>query len=237
MAKFAFEAKNSSGKGVKGEVDAANEGEARVKLRAQRLVPLRLVPQQEIKVAVKGSAGGRVKPKDLQLFTRQLATLLASGIPILQSLDVLAKSARTGPLSYAIKEVVASVSKGKRFGESLAEHPKVFDKFYVNMVRAGEESGSLDKVLTRLAVYIEKAVKIKGKIKGAMVYPMAIMVVAFLVVSALLIFVIPKFQALFSGAGQELPGITKMVIALSQIFIHYWWMIGAGIGGGIFFFE
>lgn len=234
MPKYAFEAKAANGRPFRGEIEAATEAEARVKLRAQRLVPVRLVARSQQGAKGKKSGGRGVSSKDLQIFTRQLATLLGSGVPVMQALDVLSKGGRVPGLNYALKEIVNDIGQGKRLGDTLADHPKVFDRFYVNMVRAGEESGNIDQILNRLAQYIEKAVKIQGKIKGAMIYPIAIMVVAAVVVSALLIFVIPKFQTLFEQSGGELPGLTQMVITLSDFFIAYWWAIFGGIGLAVF---
>ncbi len=243
MSKFSAEVKMADGKSAKVILEAVNEAEARVKLRAKGMAVLKIVNSDG--AAPSGAAkktggfdlglGGRVKPKELQIFTRQLATLLSSGIPILQSLDVLGKSARTPALSNALQGVINSVSQGKRLGDSLGDYPKVFDRFYVNMVRAGEESGGLDVVLNRLAIYIEKSVKVQGKVKGALIYPAVILFVAGLVIAAILIFVIPKFKQLFEGAGQELPGMTKFVISLSKFFTTYWWMVLAG--GVITFFA
>jgi type IV pilus assembly protein PilC len=229
MPKFVFEAKGPNGKGFRGEIEAGNEAEARIKLRAQRLVPFRLT-QQASKVKTKGGGGGgsRVNSKDLQIFTRQLATLLSSGVPIMQSMETLADGSRSPGLTYALKDIGEQVSKGKRFGEALSGHPKVFDRFYVNMVIAGEESGNLDQILNRLAIYIEKSVKIQGKIKGAMAYPAAIICIAMLVVVGLLVFVIPKFKDLFTSSGQELPALTKLVVAMSEFFMHKWYIL---IGG------
>ncbi len=233
MAKFSFEAKGANGRGFRGEIEAASEAEARIKLRAQRLVPLRVVSKEAKASVVKKVGLNKVRAKDLQIFTRQLATLLGSGIPIIQSLDVLARGARSPGLASALMDVVAQVSKGKRLAEALADHPRVFDRFYVNMVRAGEESGGLDLVLNRLAVYIEKSVKIAGKVKGAMLYPAIVMVVASGVVAAILVFVIPKFQDLFKNSGQELPGLTRMVIAASDFFVSYWYVIVGAIVGAV----
>ncbi|MCM2281153.1 MAG: type II secretion system F family protein, partial [Bdellovibrionaceae bacterium] len=233
MAKFQFEAKGANGKGFRGEIEAANEAEARIKLRAQRLIPLRIVSKEKKVSAVKKVGLAKVKAKDLQIFTRQLATLLGSGIPIIQSLDVLAKGARAPGLAAALMDVVAQVNKGKRLAEAFAEHPRVFDRFYVNMVRAGEEAGGLDLVLNRLAVYIEKSVKIAGKVKGALLYPAIIMLVAGGVVSAILIFVIPKFQDLFKNSGQELPGLTQLVISASDFFVSYWYVIIGAVVGAV----
>lgn len=234
MAKFSFEAKGMNGKGFRGEIDAANEAEARIKLRAQKMVPIRIVSREK-----KASAGQRigakgVSSKELQIFTRQLATLLGSGVPIVQAMDVLSRSSRSPGMSFALKTTVTEINKGKRFGDALADHPRVFDRFYCNMVRAGEESGNLDMILNRLAGYIEKSVKIQGKIKGALVYPIGILIVAFGVIAALLIFVIPKFEQLFAQSGNELPTLTKIVIAMSNAFMSKWYLIIGGIVGGVF---
>jgi type IV pilus assembly protein PilC len=235
VPRYQFEARDTRGRVFKGELDAPNESEARVRLRAQKLMPMK-VAQAEQKVSGLKKVGGKGVPlKELQVFTRQLSTLLGSGIPILQSLEVLSQSQRSAGMSIALKSMVNDINQGRRFGEAMAEHPLVFDRFYVNMVKAGEESGNIDQILNRLAVYIEKAAKVKGQIKGAMVYPIAILVVAFLVVAGLMIFVIPKFEAVFASSGQELPGLTKIVVALSKVFISYWWAIIGGIAGSVFF--
>lgn len=235
MPRYQFEARDTRGRVFKGELDAPNESEARVRLRAQKLMPMK-VAQAEQKVSGLKKVGGRGVPlKELQVFTRQLSTLLGSGIPILESLEVLSQSQRSPGMSIALKSMVNDINQGRRFGEAMAEHPLVFDRFYVNMVKAGEESGNIDQILNRLAVYIEKAAKVKGQIKGAMVYPIAILSVAFLVVSGLMIFVIPKFEAVFASSGQDLPGLTKMVVAMSKLFMSYWWAIIGGIAGAVFF--
>lgn len=235
MPRYQFEARDTRGRVFKGELDAPNESEARVRLRAQKLMPMK-VAQAEQKVSGLKKVGGKGVPlKELQVFTRQLSTLLGSGIPILQSLEVLSQSQRSPGMSIALKSMVNDINQGRRFGEAMAEHPLVFDRFYVNMVKAGEESGNIDQILNRLAVYIEKAAKVRGQIKGAMVYPIAILSVAFLVVSGLMIFVIPKFEAIFASSGQDLPGLTKMVVAMSKLFMSYWWAIIGGIAGAVFF--
>jgi len=231
MARFVFEARAANGKEMRGEIDAGNEAEARVKLRAQKLVPVRVVLAEKVIVgpAPRRKSTGKVKPKELQILTRQLATLLTSGIPILQSIDTLAQSVRGPVLGNALKAIANDISRGKRFSDALAEHPGIFHKFYVNMVRAGEESGNLDQILQRLAVYIEKSVKIASKVKGALIYPAAILCIAAIVVACLLIFIIPKFEALFKQLGSDLPALTKFVVASSDFLIHYWWMIGLAV--------
>jgi type IV pilus assembly protein PilC len=232
MPRFKYEAKGINGQGVRGEVEAATEAEVRIKLRAQRLIPLRIVGAET--PGTKKRSGPGIKAKDLQIFTRQLATLLGSGVPIVQAMDVLARGSRSPGLSYALKAIVADVSRGRRFADCLEDHPRVFDRFYCNMVRAGEESGNLDTILNRLSVYIEKAGKITGKIKGALVYPIGIVVVSSAVVSVLLIFVIPKFEALFKNSGAELPKLTQYVVMASNLLRDYWWAIFGGLGIGIY---
>lgn len=235
MAKFKFEAKGTNGKAVAGEIEAANETEARIKIRAQRLMPLKVVPALSaaaISAAKKKKTGGSVSAKELQIFTRQLSTLLSSGVPILQAMETLSNGSKSPGLKNALVAIAEEVSQGKRFGDAVGAHPKVFDRFYSNMVLAGEESGNLDGILSRLAVYIEKSVKIQSKVKGALAYPVGIMVVAALVVSGLLVFVIPKFKAMFEGSGSELPAMTKLVVQMSEAFIGYWYIIiGVAVGG------
>ncbi len=234
MPRFTFEARDTRGRVFKGELEAPSEGEARIKLRAQKLMPMKL-SQSEQKVSTLKKVGGKGVPlKELQIFTRQLSTLLGSGIPILQSLEVLSQSQRSPGMQIALKQMVHDINQGRRFGEAMAEHPMVFDRFFVNMVKAGEESGNIDQILNRLAVYIEKAAKIRSQVKGAMVYPIAILVVAGVVVAGLLIFVIPKFESLFASSGQELPGLTQMVVNMSKTFTSYWWAILGGLAGGVF---
>lgn len=241
MARFTFEAKGANGQNYHGDIEASNEAEARVKLRAQRLTPLKVVPKSSgfggIGGARKARSGGKVKPKDLQIFTRQLSTLLQAGIPILQSLDSLARGTRAPVLKAAVADIMLNVQKGKRFADALQDHPNVFDKFFQNMIRAGEETGGLDQILNRLAIYIEKSVKIQSKVKGALVYPVAILGVALLVVSAILIFVIPKFKELFESSGQELPGITVFVMNMSSFMMTYWYLIIGGLVGAFYGFK
>ncbi len=237
MPRFTFEAKGDNGQNYHGDIEASNEAEARVKLRAQRLTPLKVVPKAASSSGKKSRSGGKVKAKDLQIFTRQLSTLLQAGIPILQSLDSLARGTRAPVLKAAVADIMLGVQKGKRFADALSEHPNVFDKFFQNMIRAGEESGGLDQILNRLAVYIEKSVKIQSKVKGALVYPIAILSVALLVVSAILIFVIPKFKELFESSGQELPGITVFVMGMSNFMMTYWYLIIGALVGAFYGFK
>lgn len=234
MGSYEFQAKAADGRTVKGELEAGNETEARVKLRAQKLIPLTVAVKGATKrqaVALKGSKV-RVKPKDLQVFTRQFAVLVGSGVPILQSLEAMAAGGRSPNIATAVRGVYEAVSRGRPLAEAMASYPGAFDRLYVNLVRAGEEGGVLDTVLNRLAEYIEKSVKLRGKVTGAMWYPAAIIAVAILVISGIMIFVIPNFVKMFAQSGQELPVLTQFVVNASHFFSQYWWlMLGAAVGG------
>lgn len=229
MGQYQFEAKSLSGQTVRGMIDGANDAEVRVKLRAQKLIPVKIVSR-----GASRSSTNKVKTKDLQIFTKQLSTLLNAGIPIVQSIETLARSVSGAGLANTLNRVVEDLSSGKRLGDAFAGHPRVFDNFYVNMVKAGEEGGVLDTILIRLSDYIEKSVKLTAKIRSAMVYPSMIIFVSFGVIAVIMTFVIPKFQEMFSGMGQDLPALTQHVIAISKFFVAYWYLIIGGIVGGIF---
>jgi type IV pilus assembly protein PilC len=237
MATFNFQAKTMEGKFVKGEVEAGSETEARVKIRAQKLMPLKVVTKggTPLNLNIKLFEDS-VKSKDLQVFTRQFAVLISAGVPVVQSLQALIGSARSSGMANAIRKIVDEVERGKRLGDALGSQPKVFDRMYVNLVRAGEEGGVLDTILVRLADYIEKSVKMRAKIVGALFYPAAIVVVATLVVAGILIFVIPNFVKVFQGAHMQLPMMTVFVITASNTLARYWYIILAifvGIPFGI----
>ncbi len=234
MPLFEFQAKTEDGRIVKGELDAANESEARIRMRAQRLTPLRIE-------ARKGASGGgfdlrklaifgdSVSQKDLQVFTRQFAVLVSAGVPIVQSLEAMSRGARSAGMSNILTGVCQDVERGRRLGDALAARPAVFDRLYVNLARAGEEGGVLDAVLNRLASYIETSVKLKGKVKGALFYPIAIMIVAIIVIIFIMVFVVPKMSAMFVQSGQELPALTLFVVNCSTFFQHYWYMVAATV--------
>lgn len=229
MATFEFQAKSEDGRIVKGELDAANEAEARIRMRAQRLTPLRL--EQKRGGGAAGAAkkfalfGDSVSQKDLQVFTRQFAVLVSAGVPIVQSLEAMAKGARSAGMTNVLRAVTADVERGRRLADALGAKPAVFDRLYINLVRAGEEGGVLETVLNRLAAYIETSVKLKGKVKSALVYPIAIVVVAIIVISFIMVFVVPKMSAMFIQSGQQLPALTQWVINASNFFQKYWYVI------------
>lgn len=232
MAVYLYQAKQPGGKVVRGEVQATSEVEARVKIRSQQLIPIRVMPKSGAK-AVKKTGIGKIKPKELQVFTRQFATMIDSGIPISQALQILADGTQSPPLKKVLSGVKEDLNSGKRLAESMQSFPGAFDKLYVNLVRAGEEGGVLDTILDRLAMYIEKAAKIRGQIKSAMTYPAIILLVSALVIGVILGFVIPKFMELFRSTGQELPEITQMVVDWSDFLREKWYVVLIG-GAAVF---
>lgn len=243
MAKFQYQAKNSAGQTVQGEIEANSQQEAIIRLRAQQLLPTRLVVGNSLKSksGVGKTAGlfaPKVNTKDLQVFTRQFATLINAGIPVVDSLKILSQGLRPGLLKEASAQVRSSIEGGRRLAESMAQVPAVFDKLYVNMIQAGEEAGILDGILQRLALYMEKSQKIKGQVKGALVYPIVIVIVAAIVIAGILIFIIPKFMELFTSAGKEPPALTQFVVNLSNSLVHNWYIyLLAGVGLPILFLN
>ena len=234
MAIFSYQAKAIGGKFIKGEVEATSIVEARVKLRAQQLIPVKLAPKGQGGVAAATQLQlfkPSVKSKELQIFTRQFATLINSGIPIVQSLQILGNGTANVTFRDSILKIKADVESGRRLGDALAKFPEIFDYLYVNLVRAGEEVGVLDTILGRLATYIEKSVRLKSKVKGAMFYPVAVLFIAIGVIAAIMTFVIPKFEKMFAGMGQELPWMTVQVITLSHWFRDNWYLFIGGIVG------
>lgn len=229
MARFAYQAKKKDGAVAQGEVEAFNEMEARTKLRLQQLEVVRIVsftPKRSTSSKSTGTGffSPKVNSKDLQVFTRQFSTLINSGIPVVDSLKILSEGLRPGLLKEVSAQVKISIEQGKRLAESMASHPAVFDKLFVNMIQAGEEAGILDTILSRLASYIEKSEKIKSQVKGAMVYPAVILAVASLVIFAILFFVIPKFKEFYSSSGGELPALTQNVVNLSESLQNEWYI-------------
>ncbi|PIS10911.1 MAG: type II secretion system F family protein [Bdellovibrio sp. CG10_big_fil_rev_8_21_14_0_10_47_8] len=228
MARYLFQAKNLSGQVQMGQIEANDESDARQKLRGQNLTPLKLIMAPGSKKSAsfdfKAAFERKVPSKDLQIFTRQFSTLINSGIPVVDSLKMLSEGKRNPMLKEAAVKVRQLIESGKRLGDAMAANPLVFDRFYVNMVRAGEEAGILDGILLRLATYMEKSEKIKKQVKGALILPGAIIFVAIIVVTGILVFVIPRFQDLYKGAGKELPALTQLVVNLSQFLIHKWYV-------------
>jgi len=229
MPRYLFQAKNAGGQMQVGQLDGIDESDVRNKLKSQNLVPLRVLPAPNSKSNVQ--FGRKVSSKDLQIFTRQFSTLINAGIPVVDCLKLLSEGKRDPGLKEAATKVRQAIESGKRLADAMATLPHVFDRFYVNMVRAGEEAGILDGILLRLSSYMEKSEKLKKQIKGALFYPAGIIIVAIIVISGILVFVIPKFQEMFASAGKELPAVTQIVVRMSEFLIHKWYLAIAGLVG------
>ena len=229
MAKFQWEATTRSGEKRKGAMEAETAEIVENRLRGDGMMISR-VKKEPKQISI--SFGSGVPPKDLQIFTRQLATMIDAGLPLVQCLDILANQTPNKIFARILAQVKASVEQGSTFSDALKRHPKVFDDLYVNLVAAGEVGGILDTILNRLAVYIEKAVKLKGQIKSAMFYPIGILVVAIGVIAVMLIKVIPTFEDMYKNMGNaQLPAPTRFVIGLSNSFMRQWYIYVAAIIG------
>jgi type IV pilus assembly protein PilC len=236
MPLFEYTARNTSnGQIQKGQLDVASKDEVNAYLRKNRLllVNVREAPKQ-IKLSL---GGGRVKTRDVVIFTRQFATMINAGLPLVQSLNILAQQTENKTLREVTKAVVYDVESGNTLADAFSKHPKAFSALYVNMVAAGEAGGILDTILLRLSTFLEKNDALVRKVKGAMVYPGVIITVALGAIAILLIFVIPTFQNMFASANLELPLPTRVVIGMSSFLIGYWWAMLAAIGAMIFAFR
>jgi type IV pilus assembly protein PilC len=228
-ATYNWEGKDKKGKKLSGSMLAPGEALVSAQLRRQGITVTK-VRKQSTLFARKAA----VKEKDITLFTRQLAVMMKAGVPLLQSFDIVGRGAANPSVQRLLAEVKADIEKGNSMYQAFSKHPRHFDKLFCNLVQAGEQAGILEDVLDRLATYKEKILAIKGKIKSALFYPAAVIVVAFIVTAAIMIFVIPAFKELFSGFGADLPGPTLFVMKLSDFFVEYWYLIFGAIGGGIY---
>lgn len=232
LTTFQWEGVDKKGKKIKGEMDAASVAFVNAMLRRQGISPVRVKKRAVALFSVKK----KITPKDVSIFTRQLATMVSAGIPLAQAFEIVGKGHENPSMRALITAVKTEIESGTSMTDSLAKHPLYFDELYCNLVRAGEAAGILDAILDKLAIYKEKIESIKGKIKSALFYPTAVIVVAFLITSVLMIFVIPQFESLFKGFGADLPAFTKLVIDISDVFKSYWWAIFGSIIGSVMFF-
>jgi type IV pilus assembly protein PilC len=223
MATFAYSARTATGEMQNGTLEVKDRDEVVAALRKQRLVPLK-IEEKKSSFDLGALLSGGVSTRDIVIFTRQFATMINSGLPLVQSLDILAKQSENKALRKVIEQVLYDVESGQTLADAMRGHEKTFPALYVNMVAAGEAGGILDTILLRLAVFLEKADALKRKIKGAMIYPGVILCVAIGAVSVLLIFVIPTFQTMFASAGIPLPGPTQFVIFLSEVMQTRWYV-------------
>ena len=227
---YLWEGKDKKGKVIKGEMRAAGESFVNATLRRQGITVTKVKKQSAF------ANKGKITEKDITLFTRQLATMMKAGVPLLQAFDIVGKGHSNPAVAKLLGDIKADVETGSSLSTSFRKYPLYFDNLFCNLVGAGEQAGILDTLLDRLATYKEKIMAIKGKVKSALVYPTSIIVVAFVIVVIIMIFVIPAFKTLFEGFGADLPGPTLVVMAISDFFVSYWWAIFASLGGGLWFF-
>ena len=228
---FEWEGRDKNGKVVRGEIRAGGEAQVSANLRRQGILLTKVKKRRT-------SGGSSVKQKDIALFTRQLATMMKAGVPLLQAFDIVGRGATNPRLTKLLGDIRSDVETGTSLSAAFRKHPMHFDALYCNLVEAGEAGGILEQLLERLAIYQEKTIAIKSKIKSALMYPIAVLVVAFLVVVIIMIKVIPAFKEVFSSFGADLPAPTLLVIAMSEFFVAWWPVVfGLIIGGGYMFMQ
>ena len=226
---FVWEGKDRAGKTIRGEMRAGGEAVVNSALRRQGIMVTR-IQKRRYKMR------GKIRDKDVTLFTRQLSTMLRAGVPLLQSFDIVAKGSSNGAVQKLFTDIRSDVETGTALSQAFRKYPLYFDSLYCNLVGAGEAAGILDDLLDRLATYKEKMQAIRGKIKSALFYPAAVMVVATVVVTVIMLFVIPAFKQVFENFGANLPAPTMMVIAMSDFFVAYWYLLFGSIGAAGYFF-
>jgi type IV pilus assembly protein PilC len=226
---FEWEGRDRNGKQVRGETRAAGENQVQAALRRQGVSPTKVKKRRM-------RSGAKIKPKDIAIFTRQLATMMKAGVPLLQAFDIVGRGNSNASVTKLLNDVRTDVETGTSLSAAFRKYPLYFDTLYCNLVEAGEQAGILESLLDRLAVYMEKTEAIKSKIKSALMYPISVVVVAFVVVTVIMIFVIPAFKEVFTSFGADLPAPTLFVIAMSEFFVKYWWLIFSVVGGGLYFF-
>lgn len=225
MTNFVYTAVNKDGKKVKGTIPAANQSRAMAALREQGLTPTRVEQETMFNREISFSIGGGVKPRDLSVFCRQFQSILAAGVTIVEALGMLVDQTENKAFAKAIRETQAAVQKGSTLAEAMKQHPKIYPALLVNMVEAGEASGSLELAMERMSVQFEKSAKLKALVKKAMMYPIVIIIVAFAVLIVMSIVVIPQFAEMFADMGSELPAITKAVMAFSNFLMTKWYLL------------
>lgn len=226
---FLWEGKNRDGKVMRGEMRAASEAVVQSTLRRQGVINAKVTKQRF-------KSGSKITEKDISLFTRQLATMMKSGVPLLQAFDIVGRGHSNPAVGKLLLDIKADVETGSSLSQAFRKYPLQFDVLYCNLVAAGEQAGILDTLLDRLATYKEKMIAIKSKIKSALFYPISILIVAFVITAVIMIFVIPAFKQVFTSFGADLPAPTLIVMAISDFFVAYWWAIFALMGGSIYSF-
>lgn len=222
---FTWEGTDKKGTKMSGELTGHNPALVKAQLRKQGINPTKV---RKKPVSIFGGAGKKIKPLDIAFFSRQMATMMKAGVPLLQSFDIIAEGSENPNMRKLIEEVKSEVAAGNSFATALRQKPQYFDDLYCNLVDAGEQAGALEALLDRVATYKEKTEALKAKIKKAMTYPIMVMLMAFIVSGIMLLYVVPKFQDIFAGFGAELPAFTLMVIGLSNV-IQQWWLVILGV--------
>ncbi len=230
---YQYEGLNRSGEKINGEVEARSLAMAKADLRKQGIVAKKVIKKRQ---GLLSGHGKKISQADITVFSRQLATMIEAGIPLIQSFDIVAKGQSNKRMQELLGQIKNDVETGLTLAESLSKHPQYFNDLFCNLIDAGEKSGSLDIMLNKVASYKEKVETIKKKIKKALTYPLAVVAIAFLVTAGLLIYVVPQFESLFKGFGADLPAMTRVVIRMSEFFQAYWYLIFGGIGGAIYGF-
>jgi type IV pilus assembly protein PilC len=231
MPTFAYTARTLSGELKTGTMETTSRDEVVTQLRRQKLIVVKVDQQQAPK------RGGKIKTRDIVIFTRQFSTMINSGLPLVQALDILSRQSENKALQAVTRQVVYDVESGQTVADALRRHPKAFSDLYVNMVAAGEAGGILDTILMRLATFLEKNDALVGKVKSAMIYPAVILSVAVIAIVVLLIFVIPVFENMFASVNLALPLPTRVVIGMSSFLKSYWWAVAGVIWGAIFLLK
>jgi len=226
---FEWEGKDRNGKIVRGEIRAVGENQVQAALRRQGVLTTKIKKRRT-------RSGKTIKPRDIAIFTRQLATMMKAGVPLLQSFDIVGRGNANANVTRLLNDIRTDVETGTSLSAAFRKFPKYFDNLYCNLVEAGEAAGILEELLDRLATYMEKTENIKSKIKSALMYPTSVIVVAFVVVAVIMIFVIPAFKSVFTSFGADLPAPTLIVMGISEYFVAYWWLIFGVVGGGVYFF-
>ena len=230
---YVWEGTDKKGSRTKGETRGVNLTMVKAELRRQGINPLKVKKKPK---SLFGAKTKKIIPKDIAVFSRQMATMMSSGVPLVQSFEIIGRGHDNPSMQTLIMSIKSDVEGGSSLSEALAKHPRYFDELYCNLIGAGEAAGILDALLERLATYMEKTQALKGKIKSALFYPTSIIVVAFLITAIIMIFVIPAFKELFEGFGARLPAPTLVLMSISDAFVKYWWAIFGGIGGGLYAF-
>jgi type IV pilus assembly protein PilC len=228
---FEWEGKDKNGKVVRGEVRSGGEAQVSAQLRRQGVLVTKVKKRR-----MRG--GSSIKQKDIAIFTRQLATMMKAGVPLLQAFDIVGRGSTNPRMTKLLNDIRTDVETGTSLSVAFRKHPMQFNALYCNLVEAGEQGGILEQLLERLALYEEKTLQLKNKVKSALIYPAAVMVVAFIVLTVIMLFVIPAFKEVFTSFGADLPAPTLAVMWMSDMFVKWWWLIfGVLVGGGYFFIQ